>query len=368
MKPLTAVLKLGTSTLTLGSRHLNKAQMLEIVRSVYKLKCKGHKVILVSSGAVAAGREVLGDPKLPDVLSSKQLLASVGQGQLMAIYEDMFSYYKLHIGQILLTRADLENRERFLNAKDALNALIEQDVIPIINENDAVSTQEIRVGDNDNLAALTGILCDADLIILLTDQKGLYDKDPRTCPDAKLIKKVSVIDEQIEAIAGGTKGGLGTGGMATKVKAAKTAVMAGIPLVIAAGQDPSIVLSLVEGKGEGTFFEAAGHALWAKKSWLSAATRPQGSITVDDGAAQALLDKGSSLLPSGIALVDGQFLRGAVVGIHKLDGTIIAQGIARYGSDDLKLIKGHRSDEIEKTLGYSHGAAAVHRDDLVLIG
>lgn len=248
----TIVIKLGTSTLTCNSPRLNKAHMLEIVRTVAKLKERGHRVAVVSSGAMAAGRELLGDPQLPPVLSSKQMLASVGQGKLIEIWESLFSIYGLHIGQILLTRADLESRERFINARDTFFALLEHDIIPVINENDAVSTQEIRVGDNDNMAALTAILSDADLVILLTDQAGLFTADPRTHKDATLIRTVEHIDDHIMAIAGGAGTAQGTGGMSTKIKAARTATAAGIELVIASGADPQIMLELAEGKGTGT--------------------------------------------------------------------------------------------------------------------
>lgn len=363
----TLVVKLGTTTLTRGSSHLNRAHMLEIVRAVNTLRERGHKVILVSSGAMAAGREMLGDPALPPLMSLKQMLAAVGQGRLIEIYENLCSIYGIRIGQILLTRADVENRERFLNARDALQALLDYGILPIVNENDAVSTQEIRVGDNDNMAALVGILIKADLVILLTDQKGLYTADPRKDPDAALIREVTEITPEIERLAGGSGTRLGTGGMSTKVRAAKAATQAGIGLVIASGNDPSCLPALVAGEGEGTYFRPRPHAAWAKKTWLSVAARSQGEICVDEGAVKALTERGSSLLPSGILAVRGDFLRGAIVAIVTSSGQTIAQGLTRYSSEDLNLIRGHQSEEIESLLGLSHGPVAVHRDDLVLL-
>lgn len=360
------VIKLGTSTLTRGSGRLDRAQMLEIVRAAATLRRRGHKVLLVSSGAMAAGREVLGNPQLPALMSSKQLLASVGQSRLMSIWENLFAIYGICVGQILLTRADLENRERFLNAKDALTALLDHDIVPVINENDAVSTQEIKVGDNDNMAALTGILCDADCVILLTDQQGLYSADPRRDPSARLIERVAVIDKNIEALAGGAGTAQGTGGMATKVHAAKIAAAAGIELIIASGDDPALLLDLVEGRGRGTFFAPAQKAQLARKIWLGAAVKAAGTIVVDAGAAQALCRHGSSLLPTGVKGCRGDFVRGAVVEIADQAGLVIAQGMTRYSAEELGRIMGHQSDEIEGILGYSHGSVVMHRDDLVL--
>ena len=362
----TVVVKLGTSTLTRGSKHLNKAHMLEIVRAVAALKSQGHKVLLVSSGAVAAGREQLNDPKLPALLSSKQMLASVGQSKLMELYERFFSIYNIHIGQILLTRADLENRERFLNAKDTLSALLEHDIIPVINENDAVSTMEIKVGDNDNMAALTGILCSADMVILLTDQKGLYDSDPRENKDAKLIREVTEINEDIIKVAGGSGTTLGTGGMSTKVKAARVATMAGITLVVASGDDPQIIADIVSEKAEATYFRPQLSKIQSRKIWIQAATKTSGSVVIDDGAVQALMQDGSSLLPSGIIKVCGEFERGSCISVTDSKGIALAIGICRYNSDEIDIIKGLKSHDIEEALGFSHGAVVIHRDDLCI--
>lgn len=363
---LSIVIKLGTSTLTAGKKELNRAHMLEIVRVIAKMKAQGHKVTLVSSGAMAAGRELVPHASsLPKVLSSKQLLASVGQGRLIEVWESLFAIYDIHIGQLLLTRADLENRERFLNARDTIFALLDNGIVPVINENDALSTAEIKVGDNDTLGAITACAIEADKLILLTDQKGLYDADPRTHPEAKLIREVDTIDERILKLAGGSGTLLGTGGMTTKVKAAAIATQGGVELIIASGHEPSLMLDLIEGRGEGTFFRTRNNSLNLRKVWLASTTKPSGTIVVDDGAQKALVKRGSSLLPSGIKEVRGEFLRGAVVEVVSLSGQVIGKGIVRYNSNECLLLRGCQSEEIEDILGFSHGVA-IHRNDLVL--
>lgn len=364
--PQSIVIKIGSTTLTASGTALNRVAMLEIVRVIAQLKAQGHKVTLVSSGAVAAGREVVKDHHLlPKQLSSKQLLASVGQGRLIEVWESLFAIYNIQIGQILLTRADLENRERFVNARDTLFALLEHDIVPVINENDAVSTAEIKVGDNDTLSAITACAIEADKLILLTDQKGLYDANPDKEPNAQLIHEVTAIDERIIALAGGSGTDLGTGGMATKVKAAKIATEGGVELIIAAGSNPGQIPDLIEGRGEGTFFRTQHSSLELRKVWLSATTVPQGKIYLDAGAVQAVKERGSSLLPSGITTVIGEFPRGAVVGLYGPDDKRIGKGIVRYNNTECGLIMGKRSSDIEAILGFSHGVV-VHRNDMVL--
>lgn len=360
------IVKLGSSTLTRGGRALNRAHMLEIVRAVHSLIDDGYEVALVSSGAMAAGREIMDFPKLPPELRIKQMLSSAGQVRLFEIWADLFEIYGQKIGQLLLTKADLENRERYLNARDTLLTLFEYGVVPVINENDAVSTSEIKIGDNDTLASLIGVLAEADLVVLLTDQNGLYDKDPRKNADARLIKRVDRVDESVLALAGGAGSDLGTGGMLTKIRAAQIAQRAGVGMVIASGDRPQDLKALVEGSGRGTYFTPSDHPSLSRKSWLSSATISQGLIRVDNGAKNALERKGSSLLPSGIKEVTGEFLRGATVDIADESGRVIARGISRYSSGELKKIAGVHSDAIEGILGFTHGDVAVHRDDLVL--
>lgn len=362
----TIVVKFGTSTLTQGSPKLNRPHMISIVQQITRLHQAGFRIVIVTSGAVAAGRDYLNHPQLPPTIASKQLLAAVGQSQLIQTWEQLFAIYDIHIGQILLTRADIEDRERFLNARDTLQALLDNGIIPVINENDAVATAEIKVGDNDNLSALAAILVQADQLYLLTDQQGLFDSDPRKNPAAKLIPVVNEITAHIRSIAGGSGTQLGTGGMSTKIGAADIATRSGIETVIAPGNRPDVITDLAYGKPIGTKFTVAPEHLESRKQWLFAAPSA-GRLIIDDGAENAVLIQHKSLLPAGIVRVEGRFSRGEVVKIRTLGGKDIALGMPRYNSDALTLIKGKKSHEIERILGYEYGAVAVHRDDMIVI-
>ena len=365
--PKTLVVKLGTSVLTQGSRALNRAHMVEIVRQCALAREAGHRIIIVTSGAIQAGREHLKYPELPSTVASKQLLAAVGQSRLIQIWEQLFSLYNIHIGQMLLTRADLEDRERFLNARDMMRALLDNAIIPVINENDAVATAEIKVGDNDNLSALAAILAEADLLLLLTDQEGLFTADPRSSKDATLIPCIERIDDSVRALAGGAVSGLGTGGMWTKIQAAEIATRAGVTVVIASGAKPLVIRKALEGKSAGTRFLPSQSPLESRKRWIFGAP-PAGELRIDTGAAKALVRGKSSLLPAGIVAVSGAFSRGEVVRVIGPDGSDLAHGVARYNSEALDRIKGRQSAEIENLLGYEYGPVAVHRDDLVMLG
>ncbi|HEP0983447.1 TPA: glutamate 5-kinase, partial [Klebsiella aerogenes] len=263
-----------------------------------------------------------------------------------------------------LTRADMEDRERFLNARDTLRALLDNNIVPVINENDAVATAEIKVGDNDNLSALAAILAGADKLLLLTDQPGLFTADPRSNPQAELIKDVYGIDDALRAIAGDSVSGLGTGGMGTKLQAADVACRAGIDTIIAAGNRPDVIGHAMEGLPVGTCFHAQESPLENRKRWIFGAP-PAGEITVDAGATQAILERGSSLLPKGIKTVSGNFSRGEVIRIRSSEGRDIAHGVSRYNSDALRLIAGQHSQQIDAILGYEYGPVAVHRDDMI---
>jgi glutamate 5-kinase len=372
------VVKFGTSVLTEGSRRLNPARMVDLARQCAALHEAGHELILCSSGAMAAGREHLGYPDLPATVATKQMLAAVGQSRLMMMWERFFEIYGLTVGQILLTHGDVASRGRFLNAQDTLQALLEHRIIPIINENDAVATEEIKIGDNDNLSALVAVLADADLLILLTDQSGLFTADPREDPAAELVAEVNVIDDAVRALASGSRTGLGVGGMVTKLEAAVIARRAGIKVIIARGQESNVLPRLVQGEDLGTRFvappsDAPGLPPENRKRWILAGVVHTGHIVVDQGAAHALLHEGRSLLPAGVVAVKGSFDRGDTVSIHQRDpmhpagGGEIARGIARYTSEDLDRIKGSRSDRIAEILGYTYGNAAVHRNDLILM-
>ena len=361
------VVKLGTSVLTGGERHLNQARMVDLARQCSALYQRGVDVVLCSSGAVAAGRSHLDFPQLPPTIISKQLFAAVGQLQLMRMWERFFAIYNVRVGQILLTRADVENRQRFLNARDALAALIEHRIIPIVNENDAVATEEIRVGDNDNLSALVATLVNADLLLLLTDLPGLFTADPRKDPAAQLIPEVRKIDDSLFALAGGSVTGLGTGGMATKLQAANIARHAGVDVVIAAGGEPDVVARIAAGETLGTRFPALETRLESRKAWILTGPKPAGMLLVDDGAVEAITRRGRSLLPAGIRRIEGDFLRGDTVLIADLRRHELARGIAAYTGVDLRSIAGCRSDEIEQRLGYTYGDVAVHRNDMILL-
>ncbi|MDR9827571.1 glutamate 5-kinase [Vibrio sp. FNV 38] len=366
-KKQTIVVKLGTSVLTGGTQALDRAHMVELVRQCAQLKKQGHHVVLVSSGAIAAGREHLNYPELPNAMSSKQLLAAVGQSQLIQTWEALFSIYGIKIGQMLLTRADLDDRERFLNARDTIHALVDNGIVPVVNENDAVATTEIKVGDNDNLSALVGILCGADKLLLLTDQKGLFTADPRKDPNAELIKEVKTIDDTLRKIAGGSGTNLGTGGMATKLEAADVARRAGIEVIIAAGSAANVVFDSLSLNPQGTRFLPCEEALENRKRWILAGPSITGDIVIDDGAIKALSYSGSSLLAKGVTSVKGLFSRGDVARVVSTSGQLIAKGIVSYSSQDLGKLVGQHSKDFISILGYDYGSEVIHRDDLVLI-
>lgn len=364
--PRRLVVKLGTSTLTNGTSHLNRQRMLEIVQQVAYLHQQGHEMIVVSSGAQAAGRERLGITDTGRSVPTKQMLSAVGQGRLMHIYSELFDIFEIVVAQVLLTRDDLSHRTRYLNARDTLSNLLERRIVPIINENDTVITEEIRVGDNDNLSAMVASALEADMLLLLTDQPGLFTADPRRANDAQLIQHVARIDQATYALAGGVGSKLGTGGMATKIAAAQTAIRSGVTTIIAAGSEPDIIIRAARGEAVGTRFEPATTHLESRKRWLLT-DRAQGIIRVDDGAARVLLGGGASLLPVGITSIEGSFERGATLVIHRPDGTAIAQGLSNYSSDELAKLRGMKSSHISEILGYSYGDHVVHRNNLVLL-
>jgi glutamate 5-kinase len=359
------VVKLGTSTLTGGALSLNRQRMLEIILQIAHLHRDGLEVLLVSSGAQFAGREVLRFPDLGKSLPAKQMLSAVGQSHLMGIYHDLFDIFSIVVAQVLLTRDDFSHRRRYLNARDTLNTLIEHGIIPIINENDTTAMDELRVGDNDNLSALVASTMGADLLLLLTDQRGLYTADPRTNPDAQLIPLIEKIDDRIEALAGGAGFIGGTGGMATKVQAAQTATRSGVPVVIADGRIENVVVRVVGGESLGTRFEAAQEHLRGRKRFVLTG-RPEGALVADGGAVRVLQRGTTSLLPVGILAVEGRFDRGAMVVVRDAEGTIVARGLSSYASADIRRLAGQKSAAIPDILGYSYGDAVIHRNNLVL--
>lgn len=358
------VLKLGTSVLTAGTDRLHRPRLVELMRDIAAVRAAGHEVVLVSSGAVLAGWEALGFPARDRTLAEKQLLSAVGQSRLMHLYAVVAELYSLDVAQILLTADDFRHRTRYLNARTTLDSCVLRGVLPVINENDAVATSEIRVGDNDTLSAFVANLSEADLLVILTDAPGLYTADPRTHPGATLIPVVERVTPDVWALAGGAGSHRGTGGMHTKIQAAEIATRAGTPVVVAPGDAPEVLRRLVQGEAIGTRFLEHGTRLEARKRWILAEIAA-GSIELDEGAARAVRERGGSLLPAGIRRVQGAFGRGHTVRLVGPDGQEVARGLSRYRSEDLTLIAGRHSRDIEAVLGFTYGPEAVHRDDLV---
>lgn len=361
------VVKIGTSVLTGGGYELDRSHMVELVRQCSFLQSRGCSIVICTSAAVAVGRALLKFPSLPNNIASKQLLAAVGQTQLMQTWEQLFNIYNVQVGQVLLTRSDVEERGRYINARDVLSALVEHHIIPVVNENDAIATEEIKVGDNDNLSALVATLLSADLLIMLTDQPGLFTADPRDHPDAELIPEVRKIDDSLKKLAGSTRSGIGVGGMATKLQAADMARRAGADVVIASGRATNVILRAAAGQSVGTRFLALDSRLESRKRWLLAGPMPSGRIRVDDGAVRALSTQGKSLLPAGIVTVNGKFSRGDIVVVVDTQQSVLARGVTAYSFDELKQIMGCRSDQIAERLGYTYGPTVIHRNDMVLL-
>jgi glutamate 5-kinase len=360
------VVKLGTHTLTGIDDRLSRPRMIDLVRQMADLHAQGHDVLLVSSGAIFAGRELLGPPPRRKDIPFKQVLAAVGQGRLMGLYEQFFGLYDICVAQALLTRADLANRGRYLNARNTLLSLLQLRVVPVINENDVVGIEEIKIGDNDNLSALVANAVDADLLLILTDQAGLFTADPRLDPTARLIPEVRSIDDRIRRLGGESGSAFGIGGMTTKIQAAELATRSGTEVVVAFGEEPDVLLRLVAGETLGTRFLPTASSVESRKRWILAEA-PSGVVHMDAGAVQALVSKGKSLLPVGVTGVDGQFERGQTVRLLAPDGLEIARGIINYDATSLIAIMGRQSCEIPAILGYQYGPTVVHRDDMVLV-
>jgi glutamate 5-kinase len=366
------VAKFGTNVLTAGTDRLDIELMSSLVSQVAGLRKRGAEVLVVTSGAIAAGRHRLGlhDPKKDRKdIPFRQVLAAVGQSDLMQTYQELFASHGVTIAQTLLTRRDLADRLGYLNARNTLLAMLELGVVPIINENDVVAVDEIegaKIGDNDNLSALVANLVDADLLALLTDIAGLYTADPRSNPEAELIPRVERIDAEVEALAGKTLSTRSIGGMATKIQAAKLATVGGTDMFIAAGKEPDVLVRLASGEQVGTYFPAAADRMESRKRWMLAGLSVKGNIIVDEGAARVLRERKTSLLPAGVQDVQGSFQRGDAVAIAGPDGRI-ACGIANYSSEEIARIRGLRSERIEEVLGHHYGSEVVHRDNLVLL-
>ena len=359
------VVKVGTSTLTKEDGNLNIEKIKKIVAELSNLSNKGYDVVLVTSGAVGAGMGKLGLTERPKTLSEKQALASVGQVALTHLYQLLFQEYGKIIGQLLLTRGDFSDRRRYLNARNVCNTLLKNKIIPVINENDAIVSNELKVGDNDTLSALVSGLIDADLLIILSDVQGLYNKNPQKYEDANLIEIVGKIYDDINKTAGGEGSKFGTGGMITKIIAAEMATKIGTNMVIASGEDPKNISRIVEKENIGTLFTKKNKKISSKKYWLAYGTNKKGVVTIDEGAEKALF-KGKSLLPVGIKSFEGNFEKGTVVKIMNMKNENIATGISNYSSDEIELIMGHRSEDIENILGHKYDDVVVHIDNMVI--
>ena len=364
------VIKFGTSLLTGGKDYLDRQVMGDLVRQAAGLHEQGKEVIIVSSGAIASGRHKLGLAKKVKGIPYKQVCFSVGQSRLMNVYEQLFDPHGITVAQGLLTKTEISGRHGYLNTRNTLLALMELGVICIINENDMVAVDEIReakFGDNDNLSAMVANLVDADLLIILTEVDGLFTADPHNDPGAKLIPVVEKINTAVEKLASGTSGKLGTGGMITKIEAAKLATACGVAVIIANGRTPDVILKIAGGLKLGTRFQTASSHLGSRDRWMLSGLSAKGKLIIDSGAGDALKKQQRSLLAAGILQIEGTFQRGDVVKIFDPAGNYLGCGISNYTSSDIEIIKGMHSQKIAGMLGCDYGAEVIHRNNLVII-
>ncbi|MDA1339588.1 MAG: glutamate 5-kinase [Methylophilales bacterium] len=361
------VIKLGSSIITNDGNGIDEICLSHLVDQISKLANQGKEIIVVSSGAIAAGLKKLGIVKRPRELSELQAAAAVGQMDLLHIYEKLFSKCNLIPAQVLLTHEDLSDRKRYLNARSTLNNLIVKKVIPIINENDTVASDEIRFGDNDTLGAMVANLLEADLLVILTDQDGLFSDDPRKNHSAYLVEHAYIDDDRLDLLARDTTSSIGTGGMTTKIQAARKAALSGAHTIIASGRRENILTDVSENNFYGTFLECREPKQLARKKWLADVLRPKGKIFIDTGATNALINEGKSLLSVGVIKVEGNFDRGEAVKCFDVEGKEIAQGLINYSSDELDKIKGISTDKIESILGYVNELSLIHRNNLVIM-
>jgi len=360
-----AVVKVGSGVLT-RKNGLNMNVIDDLTMEICGLRKKGIEIILVSSGAIAAGLKKIGMSKRPQSVSQQQAMAAIGQSSLIKAYEEAFSRQGHKVAQVLLTRDDLTNRSRYLNARNTLITLLSWKIIPIINENDTVVVDEIKFGDNDNLSAMVTNLTGSHLLVNLTDIDGLFDKDPRIHKNAGIIKVVKKVDKKVAKLAGAIPGFLGRGGMASKVDAARKVALGGVPTIIANGFKPGILNQIFTGKEEGTLFLPREVPLGSRKHWIAFTKSPKGELVIDDGAEKALVMHGKSLLPSGVRGVKGRFSLGSSVLLIRESGKKVAVGMVNYDSADIRKIMGAKTSEIETRLGFKHDDEVIHRDNLIL--
>lgn len=360
------VIKIGSAVLTDDGRGLDRASIQHWVEQIVELRNRGVEIVLVSSGAVAEGMSRLGWKNRPDALNELQAAAAIGQMGLVQAYESCFQQYGIHTAQILLDHDDLSNRERYLNARSTMQTLIQLGAISVVNENDTVVTDEIRFGDNDTLAALVANLVEADLLIILTDQDGLFDKDPRSNPDAALIPRADASDDALESMASGTGGRLGRGGMSTKIRAARLAARSGCHTVIASGRRQSLLRTLCDDGTPATLLIAAEKPMAARKRWLAGQLQMRGKLILDAGAVVVLRRQGKSLLPVGVKAIEGEFKRGDMVACLDEQGSEVARGLINYSAEETIKIIGKPTADIAAALGYLSAEELIHRDNLVL--
>ena len=361
------VVKIGSAMVTGDGRGLDREAIAAWARQLAELRREGREVVIVTSGAVAEGMARLGWEERPESLPRLQAAAAVGQMGLVEAYAEGLARFDTHSAQILLTHEDLVDRSRYLNARSTLRTLLDLGVVPVVNENDTVATDEIRFGDNDTLAALVANLVEADMLVILTDQPGLFEADPRKHPDARLLDEVEAGDPRLESMASPEGGRLGRGGMYTKVLAAKRAARSGAATIVTAGSESDVLCRLAAGETLGTHFRPAANRLAARKQWLAGQLRVRGRLEVDAGASRAVTAQGRSLLPAGVTAVSGEFRRGELVSIAGPDGREFARGLVNYPSGDAARLVGLSSREIAETLGYREENELVHRDNLVLL-
>ena len=365
-KPCRIVVKIGTRLLTHSTGKLNLGYMEKLSRELANLHNQGHEVILVSSGSIGAGRGKLNIMRSAVSIPEKQAIAAVGQGLLIQIYEKLFSEYGVVVGQILLTRTDLMSRKRYINACNTVLTLLKLEVIPIINENDSVSVEEIKFGDNDRLSALVAGISDANLLVILTDIDGLYTSNPRKNPDAKLIPEVEIIDAQIKAGADKSHDDLATGGMITKLHAAEIATNSGVSMYITDGSDPGVISRLLDGEHVGTYFYPQEHYLNRRKRWIAYGQEIKGLVVIDRGACDALCSSNKSLLPVGVISVEGDFAQGDLIAVTDPDNNEIGRGLSNFSSEELSSILQCPSNEITAIINRSSAEEVIHRDNLVI--
>ncbi len=359
------LVKVGSAVLT-GDNGIDLNIVEQLVADIAALRERGLQVVFVSSGAIASGKHRMGiEGKLKN-LPQKQAAAAIGQGRLMRVYSNAFGKHGLYVGQVLLTMSDITDRKRFLNIRNTILQLLEWGVIPIINENDTVAVDEIKFGDNDNLAAMVANIVEADLVVNLTSTNGLYDQNPNNSKKARLIPVVKEITEEIEKAAGEEGTEAGVGGMRSKVLAAKKVVAVGTPYIIAPGKRTGVLQEIMDGKEVGTLFLPSAEHLNSRKYWIAFTLRPRGRLVLDEGAVQAIVHDGKSLLPSGITRVEGDFVIGDAVSCVDVDGNLIARGLANYSAEEMKKIIGLKSSQIEQALGYKDYDEAIHRDNLAV--